>query len=785
MIRNNYKYPLYRKMILYITILVVFLILILSFVTYFNFESILLDIQCKSNQNIISEISYSAKYLDETARNLAAYIYSNNDYSPLRYSSINDEQYTQDTYNLITGIEALVTNSSNVQSVYIYNGNLDRFYSTWWRFYSDSDEFMDQDIAELIKNNRLPQNKLFTSTPILRKVPLKIKYGPNQQYTNVLTYIMCDYYPGEKKIQSAIIINLSTQYLDGLMDILNTKGALKGSETFILNENGQAVASSNPSSIFMDLNQKSYVKRVLGSQEESGYFSDIINDQKVVVTYVSSDVLDWKFVNVTPYSEIFKSINKMKMNTYLLCLGILIFGLPLAYLLARYLYSPIRNMMGKVEQLSHTTIQKGSANEFDFFTDMLANTIEKDRSAQTIKHENDVAKKQIFLKQLLFDGNLDRQYVEQMLNKYEIDMDINGSYMVCKLCIDHYMDFSQKMSIEDQKLFRFAICNVANELVLECFKNQCFEVDDRSIVIILERGNQSEKEANASVSESIRSIQDWCDVNLHISLSAAICMNAACIWDIYGSYKFVSELSRYRLIYGHKSLLLPEMLTNIRMNAFEHPVALEQKLDEALNNGKFPEIIEIYNRIVEYIKEYSYDTISSYILYFSYLLFKKMNDLEVKGYEKISFDCNSFISEIISFETLDEISKKVIGLVRVITDTVEQKKFKRKNSLVEKVKNIIEEEYMDKSLCQDGVARRLSISRDYLGKIFREACSKSFADFLTDVRLQKAVELLNNQKESISEILEEIGWENKNYFYTTFKQKYGMTTSEYKGKCIG
>ncbi|WP_446692503.1 helix-turn-helix domain-containing protein [Ruminiclostridium cellobioparum] len=87
---------------------------------------------------------------------------------------------------------------------------------------------------------------------------------------------------------------------------------------------------------------------------------------------------------------------------------------------------------------------------------------------------------------------------------------------------------------------------------------------------------------------------------------------------------------------------------------------------------------------------------------------------------------------------------------------------------------------MDKCLCQDAVANRLHISRDYLGKMFREAYSKSFADYLTEVRLQKAVEYMDNSRMSITGILDEIGWENKNYFYTTFKLKYGITTSQYR-----
>ncbi|MDF2988737.1 MAG: AraC family transcriptional regulator [Eubacterium sp.] len=770
-----FRHSFYKKMFLYIAILVLVIILTSSFVFYFNFENIGLKMQYNATMNILSEISYSATYLNDTAKNTAAYIYSNNDYSTLRYGRYTS---TEDAYKSITGLEALVSQSSNVHSIFIYNKDIDTFYSTWWRFFSPAEDFIDTGIVDIIKNNKIPNKQIFTSTPILRKIPLNYTNN-NDAYISVITYIMTDY-SLDGKVLSAIIINLSSQYLDGLINILNTKGSLTGGDTIIINSSGYAVAGSNSSSGFNDMSDKVYIKKILNNNDKNGYFIDNIDGRKVVVTYVASDVLDWKFVNITPYDQIFKDINIMKRNIYIVCVTIVVLGFLLSYFLAKYLYHPINSMIGKVQQLSNVRMEKNKKNELDFLTDIFTETFEKAKNMQSVNYENYIIKRSSFLRDLIVNEAINIDEVHKMFIKYKIALNSESRFVLCNFSIDHYSYFSQNLSIEDQKLFRFAICNVAGELMLKHLKNECFELDDKNIMLLIEMTDAEQDSYKDNLRETVGEIQDWCLSNLNISLSAALGMEPVNLMDISESYKFIMQLSRYRLVYGHKSLLMPEAVFRLKTNAFEHPIALEQKLDESLNNGKLCDSIETYNRIIDYITDYSYETINSYILYLSYLIIKKANDLEAKGYEKIVFDSNSYISEIISLETLPEINDRVVNLFKAIIDTIEHKRFKRKNGIAERVKTIIESEYMDKSLCQDAVANRLNISRDYLGKMFRETYSKSFADYLTEIRLQKAVQYMGNSKMSITEILDEIGWENKNYFYTTFKLKYGITTSQYR-----
>ncbi len=78
------------------------------------------------------------------------------------------------------------------------------------------------------------------------------------------------------------------------------------------------------------------------------------------------------------------------------------------------------------------------------------------------------------------------------------------------------------------------------------------------------------------------------------------------------------------------------------------------------------------------------------------------------------------------------------------------------------------------------LAYQFNISAPYLGRLFRNATGKHFVDFLHELRLKKAEEMLRYTALKESEIAERIGYVNVNYFYTLFKKYRGCYPSELK-----
>ena len=107
---------------------------------------------------------------------------------------------------------------------------------------------------------------------------------------------------------------------------------------------------------------------------------------------------------------------------------------------------------------------------------------------------------------------------------------------------------------------------------------------------------------------------------------------------------------------------------------------------------------------------------------------------------------------------------------------------KKEDNAVDIIKNAqvyIAQNY-SKDLILDDVSKELQLSPYYFSKLFKKRTGKTFIEYVTDLRIEKAKELLRNSNKSMKEICIEIGYTDPNYFSRTFKKNTGVTPSEYK-----
>lgn len=100
--------------------------------------------------------------------------------------------------------------------------------------------------------------------------------------------------------------------------------------------------------------------------------------------------------------------------------------------------------------------------------------------------------------------------------------------------------------------------------------------------------------------------------------------------------------------------------------------------------------------------------------------------------------------------------------------------------MTEKLKQIIDEKISDPDLSPDQLSSELGISRTKLYRDLKRIDGQSLADYVRNVRLDKAAYLLVHSHMNIQEIMNEVGFVNSSHFTKIFKLKYEMTPSEYK-----
>lgn len=99
--------------------------------------------------------------------------------------------------------------------------------------------------------------------------------------------------------------------------------------------------------------------------------------------------------------------------------------------------------------------------------------------------------------------------------------------------------------------------------------------------------------------------------------------------------------------------------------------------------------------------------------------------------------------------------------------------------LMVQVKKYLRENYMYE-LSLDSVGDILHISPAYLSTQFKKYLHIGFLDYLTEVRIQAACELLQDPLRPTTEVAGMVGYEDASYFARAFKKKTGLTPTQYR-----
>ena len=78
------------------------------------------------------------------------------------------------------------------------------------------------------------------------------------------------------------------------------------------------------------------------------------------------------------------------------------------------------------------------------------------------------------------------------------------------------------------------------------------------------------------------------------------------------------------------------------------------------------------------------------------------------------------------------------------------------------------------------MADRVGLSSFYLSRLFREEVGESFNEYVTRIRIDKAIELLQTTSLKVYEVAEQIGIPSYRYFSVLFRNRTGVSPTEYK-----
>jgi len=101
-------------------------------------------------------------------------------------------------------------------------------------------------------------------------------------------------------------------------------------------------------------------------------------------------------------------------------------------------------------------------------------------------------------------------------------------------------------------------------------------------------------------------------------------------------------------------------------------------------------------------------------------------------------------------------------------------------ALIAKARSYIDANYSNPDISLSLVAAQVLLSPNYFSVVFAREVGETFIEYLTNVRIHRAMELLRTTSLTSSEIAYQIGYHNPRYFYSVFRKVAGLPPNEFR-----
>ncbi|NLO98790.1 MAG: response regulator [Clostridiaceae bacterium] len=139
-----------------------------------------------------------------------------------------------------------------------------------------------------------------------------------------------------------------------------------------------------------------------------------------------------------------------------------------------------------------------------------------------------------------------------------------------------------------------------------------------------------------------------------------------------------------------------------------------------------------------------------------------------------------FWEEISKANTIYEIEDYILNKINTFFEILAHKK--NNNSIVLSITKYIHNNYSNNDLTIKDIAAYTFLTPNYLCLVFKKETGKTINQFITEIRIEKAKELLKDRQIKLYEIASLIGFSDANYFAKTFKKLEGINPSDFREK---
>jgi AraC-like DNA-binding protein/GGDEF domain-containing protein len=378
----------------------------------------------------------------------------------------------------------------------------------------------------------------------------------------------------------------------------------------------------------------------------------------------------------------------------------------------------------------------------------------------------------------ILQGNMNssmRSYVEKKTSLFQCEY-----IQLSVMRIDNYSEFKDKYNFESRKLMKYAMGNIAQEVLQdERWSSEVVDMGGDHIVLLIGspiQHDEAENIADSLIQLVLLKVKDQIRNWLDIQVTLAISSRRETSDDLQLSYNNMYELTTFKFISGEDRIYQEHDL-EVYDTIVQPPddAALLEDIIQAVRLGQAESVRSYLDVLFAPLQHLSYIKCKSQLVLIMHTLMRAFrSSLSLQSAKGILIDLDRFT-------TLQAFREWLENQLELVMQSLQENSHSgRKEELV---KEMIE--YMDNHLHSfqlniEEVADHVSLSAGYVRQLFKEVSHTSVSDYILNKRIELICNLLTETDWTVAEIAKRSGFQTRSHFFTVFKKNTGMTPNQYR-----
>lgn len=384
-----------------------------------------------------------------------------------------------------------------------------------------------------------------------------------------------------------------------------------------------------------------------------------------------------------------------------------------------------------------------------------------------------LAKERFFIK--LLTEQLDNKTIEDNLRVHKVPTDFAyWTVLVADLGRENVITASQNRDFE---IARYGLGNILSELALEQDVSvACVHIKETYCVVLC--GN-SEQELTEAARTLAINLADACTL-IKQTVTCGVGLPTNSPNTLHNVYLQAVLALNYRFFFGHVPYILEQDISVQQSDKFDYAY-YAQAVTSAVKQGSHEKTMQALDTMCAQMQaqmlpyEQCLRTCQRALLHLLDLMGEYLSAEDMATLERAWDNTNLF-----SATTLPQLQIMLRSVCSLAFDSFTQAVEDDTTQRVRKVEAYIRENYGNEDLSLNTIRDEFAISISYFSAIFKATTGTTFVDYLTQIRIEKAKELLLITEKRAGEIAAEVGFADPHYFSITFKRVTGLTPRDYR-----